>query len=424
MVNIVGQHTTSHLRYDAPLTADIEAFARPVSGYVCTVDRAENMGAAASAAIAAAYGPPGQVSTLIVPADFSWRDSGDVGAVVGRIEPLTIETESLRQVVQLIRSGEPVGLLLGGSALLKPGLKAAGQLAAGTSVRIIANRYAARVECGAGLYNPPRLAYFPEMAEPMLGGLKHLILIESKPPISFFGYPGCRSYLAPEDCAVHTLAPIGGDGVAALQELVEGCGVGSLRPNLPELLRPTLPTSFGLTPDSIGQAIAESLPPNAIVSDEMVSSGEPISRQLLNAFPHDHLPVTGGSIGQGLPVAVGAAVACPDRKVIALEADGSGMYTLQALWTMAREQLDVVTVILSNRRYRILEIEMQRTGAGAIGEAANDMIDIGRPDIDWVKLSQGMGVRAVRVMLMDEFIKEFRKALSRRGPALIEAVIG
>ena len=187
--------------------------------------------------------------------------------------------------------------------------------------------------------------------------------------------------------------------------------------------RPALPTGASLTPDTIGLALASLLPEGSIVSDEMVSSGETVLRHLSSAASYDLLPITGGAIGQGLPLALGAAMACPDRKVIALEADGSGMYTLQSLWTMARERLDVVSVILANRRYRILDIEMQRTGAGEMGRMANDMIDISRPDLEWVKMSEGMGVPATRAITADEFVAQFRAAVREKGPALIEAVL-
>jgi acetolactate synthase-1/2/3 large subunit len=229
--------------------------------------------------------------------------------------------------------------------------------------------------------------------------------------------------LAPEDCALHVLASIEEDGTEALQALVEECGVGRFNPPLPEVSRPALPAGDSLTPDAIGRVLAGLMPEGSILSDEMVSSGETVSQHLSSAAAYDFLPVTGGAIGQGLPVALGAALACPDRKVIALEADGSGMYTLQSLWTMAREQLEVVTVILANRRYRILDIEMQRTGAGELGRMANDMIDIGRPDLNWVKLSEGLGVPATRATTADEFIAQFRAAVNQPGPTLIEAII-
>jgi acetolactate synthase-1/2/3 large subunit len=422
VVSIVGQHTTGHLLCDAPLSADIEAFARPVSSYVRSLERAEDMGEEAAAAIRAAYGPPGQIATLIVPADFSWSEAGEPGCPQCPVAP-GATAECVREAARVLRSGEPAGLLLGGGALLEAGIEAAGQLAAGTGVPVFANRFSARMACGGGRFAPQRLAYFPEPAEAMLAGLKHLILVESVPPVSFFGYPGRRSYLAPEDCAFHVLAPIEGNGTEALAALVEACGVESFRPPAPDVARPALPGGAGLTPDTIGLTLASLLPEGSIVSDEMVSSGEAVLQHLASAGSYDLLPITGGAIGQGLPLAMGAALACPGRKVIALEADGSGMYTLQSLWTMARERLDVVTVILANRRYRILDIEMRRTGAGEMGRMANDMVDISRPDLDWVKLSEGMGVPATRATTADEFIAEFRAAVGQAGPALIEAVL-
>jgi acetolactate synthase-1/2/3 large subunit len=329
----------------------------------------------------------------------------------------------VREAARILKSGEPVGILLGGGALLEQGIAAAGQLAAGTGVRVFANRFAARMACGGGRFAPQRLAYFPEPAEAMLAGLKHIILVESLPPVSFFGYPGRRSYLAPEDCEFHVLAPFEGNGTEALAALVEECGVGRFAPPVQAISRPALPAGAALTPDTMGLALASLLPEDSILSDEMVSAGESVLRQLSSAARYDLLPITGGAIGQGLPVALGAALACPDRKVIALEADGSGMYTLQSLWTMARERLDVVTVILANRRYRILDIEMQRTGAGRMGRMANDMVDIGRPDLDWVRLSEGMGVPATRATTADEFMAQFKAAVREKGPALIEAVL-
>ena len=423
IVSIVGQHSTAHLRYDAPLTADIEGLARTVSSYARTLEAPERMGEAAAATVQAACAPPGQVATLIVPADFSWSEAGNPLIDRRRGAPPAPSVDCVREAARILRSGRPTAFLMGGSAVLEAGRGLAGKLAAGTGVRVFASRYAARMTCGGGKFTPRRLAYFPEPAEAMLAGLKHLFLVESLPPVSFFGYPGRGSYLAPEDCAVHELAPIGTDGAQALEALAEECGVKSVPPPTPDMRPHTPPEAAGLTLDTLGAALASLLPEGAIVSDEMVSSSETIMRHLASAATFDHLPVTGGSIGQGLPVAVGAALACPDRKVIALEADGSGMYTLQALWTAAREQLDIVTVILANARYRILDIEMQRTG-GAMGTRANEMVDISRPRLDWVQLAQGMGVPATRATTTAEFATQFRAAINRNGPALIEAVLG
>ncbi len=423
VVNIVGQHTTQHLRYDAPLTADIEAFARPVSGWIRTLQRACDMGVDAASAVRAACSPPGQIATLIVPADYSWNEAGepaDASELGTRRAP---QPECVRGAALILKSGEPTGLLLGGATLLAAGLHAAGQLAAGTGVRVFADRNGARMERGAGTFAPQRVPYFPEPTEAALAGLKHLILVESLLPVSFFGYPGRRSTLAPEDCAMHVLASIDENGTQALQALVEECGIGSVSIPAQETAWPDLPRSAALTPETIGLALSAEMPEAAIVSDEMISAAEAILQHTAAARPFTHLPITGGSIGQGLPVAVGAAVACPDRKVIALQADGSAMYTLQSLWTMARERLDIVVVILANRRYRILEIETRRTGAGEIGPRANDMMDLSRPDLDWVKLAEGQGVPAGRATTADEFIALFRDAVKQPGPRLIEAVL-
>jgi acetolactate synthase-1/2/3 large subunit len=245
------------------------------------------------------------------------------------------------------------------------------------------------------------------------------VLIEAKAPVSFFAYPGRKSTLLPDDCAVTVLAGVEADGIYALEALADCFPVVKGSRGVTLLNKPEGP----LTLESLGQAIVSHLPEGAIVCDEMVSSSEAVVPLLGSGAPHDFLPVTGGSIGQGLPLAVGAAVACPDRKVVALEADGSGMYTLQALWTMAREKLNVTVVIFSNRRYRILDVEMKRTGAGELGPLANRMLDIGHPDLDWVKLAEGAGVEATRATTTREFLDQFSAALRANGPRLVEAVL-
>lgn len=404
VVNIVGEHSTQHLRYDAPLTSDTEAFARTVSGWVRTLESADLMGKAASEAVSAANLPPGQVATLIVPADFSWSDAGEPGSGVERVPRGVPDSERIREAARILCCSGPAGLVLSGSSLTRRGLEAAARLRAATGVRVFADRYAARMERGAGLFAAERIPYFPEPAQALLAGIEHLILVEALPPVSFFGYPGLRSALAPDACAMHVLASVEEDGPGALEALAAACGAPQ-RAAVDETQRPALPSGEALTAAAVGRTVGALLPEAAIVSDEMVSSSEAIWPHLGGAARHDHLPVTGGSIGQGLPVALGAALACPDRKVVALEADGSAMYTLQSLWTMAREGLDVVAVILANRRYRILDVEMRRTGAGAVGPRANEMIDLARPDLDWVRLAEGLGVKAARATTADEFIR-------------------
>ncbi|MFB3825252.1 MAG: acetolactate synthase large subunit [Bryobacteraceae bacterium] len=419
VVSVVGEHATSHLRYDAPLSADVAAFARTVSGWVRVLERAGAIGSAAAEAVCAAFGPPGQVATLIVPADFSYTEAGGAGSPAPRPRP-GFARQNVREAARILRSGESAGIVLSGGALFGPALDWAGRIAAATGARVFADRYGARIERGGGRFAPPRIAYFPEAAEPMLEGLQHIVLVEARPPVSFFAYPGRRSCPAPEDCAFHTLASPAEDGTAALEALAEELAAPAFAVPAPAL--PPLPRGARLTPETLGAALAALLPEDAIISEEAVSSGEPLLRHLASARRHDHLPVTGGAIGQGLPVALGAALACPDRKVIALEADGSGMYTLQALWSMAREQADVTVIVLANRRYRILGIELRRSGVPA-GPAADNMMDLTRPPLGWVKLAEAQGVPATRAETADEFIAQFGIAMGERGPRLIEAVL-
>ncbi|MEQ1884360.1 MAG: acetolactate synthase large subunit [Bryobacteraceae bacterium] len=429
VVSIVGEHTRSHLTYDAPLSADVGAFAKPVSEFVRTAKGPDDIAQAASETIAAAMAAPGQVATLIIPADLSWSEARSAGPVVSADAPKAVEMETIRSAATLL-TGDRAGILLGGKSLNDRAFEAAARIAESTGVRIFMDRYAPKLPSGSGRFQPHRIPYFPEAALPLLANLDHMILVESQAPVTFFGYPNSPSYLLPEHCKVFSLADRTEDGTCAMERLAL-FAAGSSNPghsppfagsaNAPA--RVAFEDSDPISAAVLGITIADLLPENTIVSDEMISMGPQVLPYLLTARKHDQLPVTGGSIGQGLPVALGAALACPDRKVLALEADGSGMYTPQTLWTIAREQLDVVTVILANRRYRILDVEMKRTGAHGYGPRAEEMISIGRPDIDWVKLSESMGVPAIRVETAGEFAAEFRRAMGTRGARLIEAVI-
>jgi len=420
IVNIVGDHATAHQTFDAPLSADVPAFARTVSEWVRVAGSGAEMGSLAMQTVEAAMGPPGQVATLIVPADFSWSEAGEVGGVATVAARVRAEDQDVREAARMLRElGPAAGVLIGGETVVDAGLKAAERIALGSSARLFYDRNTSRAALGGGRFEPRRVAYFPEKAEAQFAGLQHVVLIEAKAPVSFFAYPGRKSTLLPDDCTVTVLAGVDADGIYALEALadcfpvVTGTG-GAVMLDVPE---------GPLTLESLGQAIVALLPEDAIISDEMVSSSEAVVPLLGRARQHDFLPVTGGSIGQGLPLAVGAAVACPDRKVVALEADGSGMYTLQALWTMAREKLNVTVVIFSNRRYRILDVEMKRTGAGELGPLANQMLDIGHPNLDWVKLAEGAGVEATRATTTREFVDQFRTALRASGPRLVEAAL-
>jgi acetolactate synthase-1/2/3 large subunit len=358
-----------------------------------------------------------------VAADVSWSEAGAPGGRVAQTARKLPAAEAISNAARLLPC-PGTAILLGGLCGSERALAAAGKLAAHTGVQILTERYTPRIAAGCGRFQPQAVPYFPEPAMALLARVRNLILIEAQAPISFFGYPDTPSYLLPEAAAVHMLAHRGEDGTAALEALVEECGAGAAAiPVLAAAMPPSIPDG-ALTADAAGIILAARMPEGAIVSDEMISAGGVVLPHFVHAAPHERMPVTGGSIGQGLPVAVGAAFACPDRKVLALEADGSGMYTLQSLWTMARERLDVTTVIFANRKYQILEIEMRRTGTASFGTAAQEMMDIGRPDLDWVKLAEGMGVPASRAATASEFDRQLSAAMRERGPRLIEAVIG
>lgn len=419
VVNVVGDHATYHKQFDAPLESDIDALASNVSAWVRRSMKTSELPADAADALAVAWGPPGQVATLILPADVSWNEGAEPVPPPPRPVRRQPDPEAVREVAEVLRRGEPVGFLVGGSACRADALEQVGALAAATGARVICETFPTRLQRGAGRVNPERLAYLGEMAVAQLEGLAHLVLVDAKSPVSFFAYPGKPSDLVPDGCRVHTLVAPGEDVMAALDAL----GPSGAAPLAPAA-RPARPEGdAALTAAILGEAIGALLPEGAIVTDESNTSGLFISGATAGAPPHDWLTLTGGAIGVGLPLAVGAAVACPDRRVVALEADGSAMYTAQALWTMAREGLDVTTVILANRSYAILNMELQRVGAAAGGPRARAMLDLHDPDLDFVSLARGMGVAATRAETAGEFSEQLARALSEPGPNVVEAVI-
>jgi acetolactate synthase-1/2/3 large subunit len=421
VVAIVGDHATRHKQYDAPLDSDIDTVARSVSTWIRRSVRAEEAGADAAAAVAAAYGPPGRIATLILPADVSWSEGGSASPPAQRTPRAMVRVETLEATAAVLRSHERAALLLGGTALRERGIRAACRIARATGAEVLAETFPARAERGGGIPAVQRLAYLAEMAAGQLDGLRHLILVDTKSPVSFFAYPGKPSDLVPDGCEVTMLAGGGDDAVSALESLAVEFGAEPY-PTIIDAARPEKP-SGELSAESIARAIGALLPEGAIVSDEANTSGTFLPTFTAGAARHDWLSLTGGSIGQGLPVALGAAVACPDRPVVALEADGSALYTLQSLWTMAREQLDVTTVIFSNRRYAILRMELARVGATASGARALEMLDISPPEIDFVALARGFGVPATRPESADGFVADLGRAFAEPGPHLIEAVI-
>ena len=419
IVNVIGDHATWHLAADAPLTSDIVSLANPVSGWVRSVRSAEDIAGDTIAAIEASLAPPGQVATLIVPADCQWNESPGPGAVARRVARAGVASDRIEQAAIALRRGD-AALFLGGVALRGAGLRAAARVRAATRARLLHDVFVARLERGADLPAIERLPYFPEQAIAALATLRTLIVVGTREPVSFFGYPNVPSRLAPEGCERIVLAAPDEDCVGALEALADAVGAPHEVSAVSGAARPDVPTG-ALDVATLGQAIAALQPEGAIVVDEAATSGAVWFALAGSAPRHTVLGLTGGAIGQGLPTAVGAAIACPQRKVIALQADGSGMYTAQALWTMARESLDVVVVLCANRAYRILQLEVARAGIAEPGPAARGLTELTNPPLDWCAIARGMGVPAARATDADSFVKELRRALADPGPALIEA---
>ena len=421
LVNIIGDHATYHRQYDAPLTSDVEGIARPVSGWMRVSQSADEVAADGAAAVQAAMSPPGQVASLILPADTAWNRTSAVARPLSAIRPEPVDPERVKQVAEALRSGEPATLLMNG-VLTEARLALASRIAQATGVRLMSDTFVPRIQRGAGRANIERLPYFGEQALEALAATRHLILVSTQPPVSFFAYPEKPSWLTPEDCRIHSLVEWDGDVDAALTALADAVDAGRLAPKVLQLARPDYPDGE-LTPRSLGQVLAHYFPEEAIVVDEGGTCGAGAFEACRTAPPHDWLILTGGSIGYGIPAATGAAVACPDRRVISLQGDGAGMYTVQGLWTQAREGLNVTTIILANRKYSILQIEFARVGAHNPGPKAMSMLDLGNPDLDWVALAGGMGVPARRADTTASFAAALKQALDEPGPSLIEAVL-
>jgi acetolactate synthase-1/2/3 large subunit len=419
LLNVVGDHARSHKRLDAPLESDIDAVAGTVSTWVRRSLSPADVAADAAEAVAAIA--TGGIATLILPADVSWEDGAAVAdPVPGRPAP-QVPSSVVEDVAVALRSGQETVLFVGGDVMGEEGQLAAGQVAAGTGARLMSETFPARSARGGGLPDLARLPYPSEMAMAALAGTKHLVLAGASAPVHFFGYPDVPGHPVPEDCTVHVLSAPGEDGVAAMRALAELVAPDA-EPAVMERERPELPTGE-LTPRTLSAVVGALLPERAIVVDEALTSGVGLT-ELTSAGPrHDWLSLTGGAIGDGLPMALGAAVACPDRPVIGIQADGSAMYTISALWSYAREQADITTIICDNGSYAILEHELSRVGADSDGKRARQLLDLRGPDLDFVSIAQGMGVPATRATTAEELADQLRHALAEPGPHLIDAVL-
>ena len=420
IVNIVGQHATYHIGYNAPLTSDIEGLARPMSSWVRTSPDAKSVAADGAAAIAAARSAPAQIATLILPADTAWNEADGVAPVPVESQRANYSAQAVDHAAKVLRNGGASTLLLmTGSALTEHGLALAAQIAGKTGCKVMGQTYNPRMARGRGRFAIDRIPYVIEQALPILKDFKNIVLVEANDPVAFFAYPKKPSMLKPQGCEVHRMTSGAENSVAALEALAGALHAQPADRQPQKLVEIAKPTG-ALTHASIAQAIAMAIPENAIVVDESVTTGRAFFPPTAAAAPHDWLQNMGGSIGFSTPVATGAAVACPDRKVICMVGDGSAMYTLQSLWTQAREGLNVVTIVFANKIYQILRGEFDGVGAGEPGQRALDMLKLDRPDLDFVALARGMGVPGRAVANADDFNKALAEAIAEPGPRLIE----
>jgi acetolactate synthase-1/2/3 large subunit len=425
IVNIVGEHATYHIEHNAPLTSDIEGVARPMSHWVQTCNDSTRIAAAGADAVQAAWQPPGQIATLILPADTAWNPGGEVVPLRQRPQRQAVAGNAIDDCAKALKSGRKTALLLGGQGGREAALESAGRIAAACGVDVLCEYSVARLERGAGRVTPRRVPYNVDLAVKLLADYEQIILVGSNAPVAFFAYPGKPSVLAPAQCQILRLAHVHEDIAGALQDLAQAVGAHRTPALKATLQRPALPGPGRdpIEPVGLGKLLAAVIPDNAVVIDESVSSGRGFDVPTSTAAAHSWLNIMGGAIGFGLPGAVGAAIGAPDRPVIVLEGDGSGMYTVQALWSMARESLNVKVVVMANRSYNILQGELKNVGAGTPGVNARAMLTLDSPALDWVSLAKGMGVPGQRVDNLQDLAQAMQKALATPGPVLIEAVM-
>jgi acetolactate synthase-1/2/3 large subunit len=421
LINIVGDHATYHARYDAPLQSDIAALATALEGWQRQSTSSDDIARDTADAVRAAYGPPGQIATLILPADVSWNEVANVPEHWPHAERNALSapnSSELARSIELLRT-KRTALFIGGSALDKSQLALAQRIASATSAKVIMETFPAIMDHGDGIESPERLIYFAEFAASQLKDAEALILIGAREPVSFFAYPDIPSVIAPEDCEVLNLCPPGTDTNAALEFMAHELHAPSLDTVRGEA--PAAPTG-ALTTVTLAAAVGATAREGLIIADESNTSGVHLYGALQFAPPHQLMTLTGGAIGQGLPLGLGAAVGSGQR-VLCVESDGSMMYTLQALWTMARESLDVTVVGLSNRSYAVLNYELRRVGAVSEGSTSQRMLDLDDPMIDLCKLAEAQGVPSVRVTTADELVDALRRSYSTPGPMFIEAML-
>lgn len=433
MVNIVGEHSSAHLRHDPPLTSDIEGLARPLSHWVRRSDSADSIAWDTTQAVAQASAHPGRIATLILPGDASWQALA-AGAAQASAQTATQAAPApasaakapsaarVAHVARVLRSGEPTLIILANQATRGLALERAGRVAAASGARLGSQFFTARIERGAGRVPLERIPYAVPQAQAFLQGFRHIVTVQTREPVAFFAYPDKPSLLKAEGTLVHPLVEADEDSALAFEMLLHELGASATPPRLQPRIDTPVP-SGALNPGSIALALAAAIPEHAIVVDESLTTGRETMGHTMGALPHDLINNMGGSIGYATPVAIGAALACPGRRVFCMVGDGSAMYTIQSLWTQAREGLDITTIIFANHSYAILKAEFANMGAGTPGARALAMIDIDRPRIDWQAMARSMGVPAVAVHTAEAFHRAMVDSTRTPGPQLIEVCL-
>jgi acetolactate synthase I/II/III large subunit len=419
IVNVVGEHATSHIPLDAPLAMDIEALAGTLAGWHRTNQSPLELSRDMSDALeAAAFG---QIATLIIPNDYQQAEIDDTEIATAHFVFDPVDEKMISSGVRFFRKYHKVALILGGRALRQSGLQTAARIKNVTGCDLLTDNLPGYIDRSPELPEVARIPYFPEPAIKMLSQYEAAVIVGTKEPVSFFGYRGVRGKMLADDQPRIIISSKRQNPAEALNCLADALGTtkSGEQPKTLHTQRPALAGGV-LTAEKACQTLAAIQPEGAIIIDEGVTS---VSNyyQISSHLPrHSLLTIAGGSIGYGPPCSVGAAVACPDRPVIAIQADGSAMYTIQALWTQAREKLNITTLICSNRRYNILKVEIERAGITGIGPFLKSLYELDNPSLNWVKMGEAMGVPGVAVNTAEQLAEELKAALSSKGPHLIE----
>jgi acetolactate synthase-1/2/3 large subunit len=417
VISIVGEHATWHIAANAPLTSDIATLAQPMSKFVHTTTRPESAASDMALTIAQAMQLPSGPATLIIPGDVQWAEIDEQPTTLKIPEPTPPTSNDIDKATRALRAGN-AALVLSGRALRAAGMRSAERIMRATGCRVLAPTFPPVQDRGAGLLSPDKIPYPPEPARQLLAPYRSVILAGAREPVAFFGYPNSRSGLCAEDANIIHLCPPTTDPSVALAALAEALNAPPTQA-VPAAERPQ-PPHGALTPLTMCQAVAAAQPDNLIVMDEGATAGFAYYGFSAGAPPFTYMALTGGSIGQGLPCAVGAAAAEPRKRVICLEGDGSSLYTIQALWTMAREKQNVTTVICKNRAYSILRWEMERARTTP-GPASLALTSLENPEISFVKVAEGFGVEARAARTAEQLTEALHYSFKTPGPMLIEA---